>query len=414
MSETSGKKIAIFLRDLGLGGVERCAVLVGEALAARGFAVTLVLLGGSRNLWTSRINHIQVVDVSKAWQPLKPWTWLAGWRAARCIAREHDVVIAGTFLLPLYMAYAATLGLRKRVSPEPTCVASADVTRSHRSGHQVHEDGEQRTTKSRPAQQQACRVMGWVHGPFYELDAFAKMNPVHRAACQFVYRRLDELIFVSNHAKASMARWLDCEPKSTWQVLPNFVDAAQALPAVLPRKEGAPLRLLFVGRIAVEKQPHLWLDTLAALNAKHVAAHLTIVGDGPLEEWLKNEVLQRGLSQQIHFAGRQDNVSRYLGESDVLLLTSSFEGCPLVVLEAMPIGIMVASTNAGGVYELFAERRAEFVVNQASGEALAELIIQQQTHAAELAAWLKQRAEFYSQGALIARWVALLQRAYDV
>jgi glycosyltransferase involved in cell wall biosynthesis len=219
---------------------------------------------------------------------------------------------------------------------------------------------------------------------------------------------LDELIFVSNHAKASMARWLGCEPKSAWQVLPNFVDAAQAIPALVPREDGAPLRLLFVGRIAVEKQPHLWLDTLAALNSKNVAAQLTIVGDGPLEDWLKNEVTQRGLSQQIYFAGRQDNVSRYLGEADVLLLTSSFEGCPLVVLEAMPIGIMVASTNAGGVYELFAERRAEFVVNQASGEALANLIIQQQSHAAELAAWLKQRAEFYSQAALIERWVALL------
>ncbi|WP_027469847.1 glycosyltransferase [Deefgea rivuli] len=364
-------KIAIFLRDLGLGGVERCAVLVGEALAARGFAVTLVLLGGHRNLWTSRIHQVQVVDLSNAWQPLKPWTWLAGWRAARRIAREHDVVIAGTFLLPLYMAYAATRGLKKR-------------------------------------------VIGWVHGPFYELDQFAKMNPVHRAACQFAYRRLDELIFVSNHAKDSMARWLKCSAKDAWQVLPNFVDAAQSIPTAVPRISNSPLRIVFIGRIATEKQPHLWLDTLAALNAKKVAAYLTIVGDGPLEDWLKKEVEQRGLSEQITFAGRQENVSSYLGEADVLLLTSSFEGCPLVVLEAMPIGVLLASTNAGGVYELFAERRDEFVVDEASGDALANLIIAQQTHAAELSVWLKQRAEHYSQAALIERWVALLEDAGDV
>ena len=366
----SSKKVAIFLRDLGLGGVERCAVLVGEALAARGFAVTLVLLGGNRNLWTSRINRVQVVDLSSQWQPLKPWTWLAGWRAARRIAAEHDIVIAGTFLLPLYMAYAATLGLKKR-------------------------------------------VIAWVHGPFYELDAFAKMNPVHRAACQFAYRRLDELIFVSNHAKDSMARWLESELKSIWQVLPNFVDAAQAIPAAVPRAKGSPLRLVFVGRIAVEKQPQLWLDTVAALNAKQVSAHLTVVGDGPLEDSLKNEIKHRGLSEQITLAGRQENVSTYLAQADVLLLTSSFEGCPLVVLEAMPMGIMVASTNAGGVYELFAERRDAFVANEASGEALAQLITQQQTHASELSDWLKQRAEQYSQAALIERWVALLQDKYQ-
>ncbi|QZA77161.1 glycosyltransferase [Deefgea tanakiae] len=365
MSSKTSKRVAIFLRDLGLGGVERCAVLVGEALAARGFTVTLVLLGGNRNLWSSRIGQVQVVDLSSAWQPLKPWTWLAGWRAARRIAAEHDIVIAGTFLLPLYMAYAATLGLKKR-------------------------------------------VIGWVHGPFFELDAFAKMNPVHRTACQFVYRRLDELVFVSNHAKDSMARWLDCEPKSTWQVLPNFVDAAQIIPAAVPRAEGSPLRVVFVGRIAEEKQPHLWLDTLAALNANKVAAHLTVVGDGPLESWLIDDAAKQGLSMQITLAGRQDNVSAYLAQADVLLLTSGFEGCPLVVLESMPMGVLLASTNAGGVYELFAERRDEFVVNEASGEALAQLIIQQQTHAAELSTWLKQRAEQYSQAALIERWVTML------
>ena len=415
-------KVAIFLRDLGLGGVERCAVLVGEALAARGFTVTLVLLGGNRNLWSSRISQVQFVDLSSVWQPLKPWTWLAGWRAARRIAREHDVVIAGTFLLPLYMAYAATLGLKKRVSPKRTCVASAGVTRSqqrsHRNGQLADEDGGQRTTKSRPAQQQACRVIGWVHGPFYELDQFAKMNPIHRIACQFVYRRLDELVFVSNHAKDSMARWLgmslEAGPKPSWQVLPNFVDAAQSMPIAVPRVDATPLRLVFIGRIAIEKQPQLWLDTLAALNAKNVAAHLTVVGDGPLEDWLQNEITQSGLSAQITLAGRQDNVSNYLAQADVLLLTSSFEGCPLVVLEAMPMGVMVASTDAGGVYELFAERRDEFVVHQASGEALAHLIIAQQSHAAELSEWLTQRAKHYSQAALIERWVALLNETNPV
>ncbi|QZA81149.1 glycosyltransferase [Deefgea piscis] len=363
-------KIAIFLRDLGLGGVERCAVLVGEALAARGFTVTLVLLGGNRNLWTSRISQVQVVDLSSMWQPLKPWTWLAGWRAARRVAREQDVVIAGTFLLPLYMAYAATLGLNKR-------------------------------------------VMAWVHGPFYELDQFAKMNPVHRMACQFVYRQLDELLFVSNHAKDSMARWLGCTAKPSWQVLPNFVDAAQAMPSAVPRADPAPLRLVFIGRIATEKQPHLWLDTLAALNAKNVAAHLTVVGDGPLETWLLAVAAERRLSGQITLVGRQDNVSDYLASADVLLLTSGFEGCPLVVLESMPMGVLLASTNAGGVYELFAERRDEFVVGEASGAALADLIIAQQTHAAELSEWLKQRAKCYSQDALIDRWQALLTDHHD-
>ncbi|MGL6040708.1 MAG: glycosyltransferase, partial [Deefgea sp.] len=210
---------------------------------------------------------------------------------------------------------------------------------------------------------------------------------------------------------------IEISTRSVWHVLPNFVDAARGDAAVVPPfDEGGlggisaagALKLLFIGRIATEKQPHLWLDTLAALNAKNVAAHLTVVGDGPLEDWLKNEIEQRDLSKQITLAGRQENVSDYLAQADLLLLTSGFEGCPLVVLESMPMGVLLVSTNAGGVFELFAERRDEFVVNEASGEALAQLIIQQQTHASELSDWLKQRAEHYSQAALIVRWVALL------
>ncbi|WP_373976573.1 glycosyltransferase [Chitinibacter sp. SCUT-21] len=359
-------KIAIFLRDLGLGGVERCAVLVGEGLAVMGFDVTLVLLGGSRNLWASRIKKVKVVDLSSQWQPLKPLTWLAGWRAARQIAREHDVLIAGTFLLPLYMTFAASLGLGKR-------------------------------------------VIAWVHGPFYELDAFARMNVVHRKACQFVYRRLKELIFVSEHARTSMARWLEQAPSEGWTVLPNFVDAQQEISARVERESNAPLRLLFVGRIAEEKQPHLWLDTLVALNLASVAANLTIVGDGPLEDDLKSQVVARRLESQVLFAGRKDDVSEYLAHADVLLLTSGFEGCPLVVLESMPMRLLVVSTNAGGVYELFGARRDDFVVQEASGTALAELIIRQQSQSLLLQNFIEHRAEHYAQGRILKQWAQRLR-----
>ncbi|WP_047391287.1 glycosyltransferase [Chitinibacter sp. ZOR0017] len=358
-------RVAILLRDLGLGGVERCAVLVGEGLYALGFEVTLVLLGGSSNLWRERIKQVKVVDVSTQWQPLRPQTWWRGWRAVRQIVRGHDVVLAGSFLLPLYMAYAASFGLGKR-------------------------------------------VIGWVHGPLFELDQFARMNPVHRHACQWVYRRLAELVFVSEHARTSLARWLETPPRAGWQVLPNFVDAEQDWPHWQARAPGAPLRLLFVGRIAEEKQPQLWLDTLSALNLRGIAATLTIVGDGPMQAELAAQVAERQLGAQIHFAGRQADVAAYLAQADVLLLTSSFEGCPLVVLEAMPMGVLVASTNAGGVYELFGDRRSDFVVADATGAALAELIERQQERALVLQNFLFKRAQHYAQSQILARWASLL------
>ncbi|WP_432723793.1 glycosyltransferase [Jeongeupia wiesaeckerbachi] len=358
-------RLLFVVRDLGLGGVERCVVLVGAWLAARGVDVTVAMLGGSRNLWGDRTRTLNVVDLSGAWQPTKPWTWFTGWRALRALARQHDVVIAATFLMPLYIGWAATRGLGKR-------------------------------------------VLGWVHGPLAEVDERAHMNPVHRRACQFIYRRLPELVFVSAHARDSLARWVGDRAAASvpgWHVIPNFVEPQPARPAGPPRE---PARLLFVGRVAEEKQPALWLDALMALDHLGHAATLTVVGDGPLLPWLREEASRRGLHEHLVIAGRQDDVGAYLADADWLLLTSLFEGCPLVVLEAMQAGLPVVSTRAGGVYELFAERDADFVTENASGEAIAALIALQAPRYAELAAWLRDRADVYSPDALGARWLALL------
>lgn len=383
-------KILFMVRDLGLGGVERCVALVSEGLAARGFEVTIAMLGGNRNLWQKHTDSVRVVDLSTVWHGRKPWTWLAGWRAARALAKESDVVIASTFLMPLYMGWASTLGLRKR-------------------------------------------LIAWVHGPKYELDAFARMNPVHRNACQFIYRRVPEILCVSGHTRDSLARWLKMPVQPGWKVMPNFVAPAQpSPPASLPQagegskvpdeavdtpsslagegwREGAkrPLQLLFTGRIAEEKQPHLWLDTLEALARRGLPAELTVLGLGPLQGWVESEAARRKLTVHVH--NQIGGVEEFMRRADWLLLTSSFEGFGLVVLEAMQLGLPVVSTDSGGVNDFFQDRVAEFVAAEASGEALAALIAGQLPRYAEIAAWEQQRARGYAPGILLEKWTRLLE-----
>lgn len=397
-------KILFMVRDLGLGGVERCVSLVSAGLAARGFEVTIAMLGGNRNLWQKHTDSVRVVDLSTGWHGRKPWTWLAGWRAARALAKEADVVIASTFLMPLYMGWAASRGLGKR-------------------------------------------LIAWVHGPKYELDAFARMNPIHRAACQFIYRRVPEILCVSGHTRDSLARWLGMPVQPGWRVMPNFVDAP-SLPTPLPQAgEGSdhspaflagegwadgqlpqrlqdhspsplvgegwgegvqrPLQILFTGRIAEEKQPHLWLDTLEALAARGLPAELTVLGLGPLQGWVEAEAARRKLT--VHICNQIGGVEEFMRRADWLLLTSSFEGFGLVVLEAMQIGLPVVSTDSGGVNDFFQERVAEFVAAEATGEALASLIAEQSQHYAEISGWLANRAKDYSPEIMLKKWAALLE-----
>ncbi|GGP22805.1 glycosyltransferase [Silvimonas iriomotensis] len=355
-------KITFFLRGLGLGGVERCAALVGEGLAERGFDVTLVTLGDATNLWQERTRRVKVVDLSQTWNGRKPWTWLAGWRATRQLAREADIVVAATFLMPLYMTWAATRGLRKR-------------------------------------------VLAWVHGPLADVDASAHMNPIHRLACQSIYRRIGEAVFVSRHARESMSKWLGEPIARGWEVIPNFVENIEPRP---PRYPGNPVRLLFVGRIDVEKQPTLWLDTLSALVSRGQLARLTVLGDGPLRAHLQSQAEQRGLASLIEFMGTRHDVADFMHRADFLLLTSWFEGCPLVVLEAMKAGLPVVTTPAGGVVELFGEYAPDYVAEAATGAALADRILTQVPRHPALAGQLRLRAYDYDKNVLLDRWAALL------
>lgn len=358
-------KILFFVRDLGLGGVERCVTLVAEGLAARGFEVTIALLGGNRNLWEKNTACVRVVDLSLLWHGKKPWTWLAGWRAARALAKETDIVVASTFLMPLYMAWAATRGISKR-------------------------------------------LIAWVHGPMAELDAFARMNPIHRAASQFIYRRQPEILCVSSHTRQSLARWLRMPAQPGWSVMPNFVAPLPDFP--LPttiQKPRSPLQLLFVGRIAEEKQPHLWLDTLEALAARGLPAELTVLGEGPQQPWVEAEAAHRHLT--VHFRGQIGNVENFMRRADWLLLTSNFEGFGLVVLEAMQVGLPIVSTNSGGVNDFFDDRVSEFVVYEATGEALAAKIIEQLPHHAEIATWVTSKARDYAPELLLKKWKQLLE-----
>ncbi len=401
-------KVVFFVRDLGLGGVERCVTLVAEGLAARGFDITIALLGGNRNLWPA--SGVRVVDLSTVWHGKQPWTWLAGWRAARALVKDADVVIAATFLMPLYMAWAATrtpfvLSLSKHVHPSTPQRKSSWGTSSGRTAPK--------------------RLVGWVHGPMQELDNFAHMNPIHRAACQFIYRRTPEILCVSDHTRQSLARWLGMPVQPGWQVMPNFVEALpesehsqregaenSARPSpVCGRGAGGegntPLQLLFVGRIAEEKQPQLWLDTLEALAARGLPAELTVLGEGPLQNWVKTEAARRRLT--VNFCGQIGGVSEFMRRADWLLLTSRFEGFGLVVLEAMQVGLPVVSTDSGGVNDFFQQRVSEFVVNEATGTALAAKIAAQLPQHSEIGAWLENRAKDYAPERLLGEWVAVLE-----
>ncbi|MBW4433140.1 MAG: glycosyltransferase [Pelatocladus maniniholoensis HA4357-MV3] len=113
-------------------------------------------------------------------------------------------------------------------------------------------------------------------------------------------------------------------------------------------------RLLFVGRLAEAKGLPILLESLALLKQSHQNIVLTIVGDGPDRQKLKQLTVQLELTKNVNFVGykSQAEVRKYFQQTDVFVMSSFAEGIPVVLMEAMAAGVPVVATQIAGISEL--------------------------------------------------------------
>lgn len=117
-------------------------------------------------------------------------------------------------------------------------------------------------------------------------------------------------------------------------------------------------RFLIVGRLAKEKN---YLLALSALNLLKKPWSLKVVGEGDQEESLKKYVKYHNMESRVSFCGFTRGVNNFFDDSDILLISSTTEGCPLVALEAISRGLLVISTNVGCMAKLLLNKRGFYI-----------------------------------------------------
>jgi glycosyltransferase involved in cell wall biosynthesis len=105
--------------------------------------------------------------------------------------------------------------------------------------------------------------------------------------------------------------------------------------------------VLFAGRLHPQKDPILLVRAIAALNDLNI--HLLIAGDGELTQEVLSEIGRLGLSGRVTMLGAvsQAKLAQLHRVSDAFVLTSVYEGLPLVALEALASGTPIVTTQAG-------------------------------------------------------------------
>src|SRR5690606_36206751 len=105
---------------------------------------------------------------------------------------------------------------------------------------------------------------------------------------------------------------------------------------------------------------------------------LAIVGEGEERGRLEAQARALGLAERVHFSGAvsQLELPLWYSMADVLVLCSSREGLPNVVLEALACGTPVVATDVGGVAEVVATNRTGRLITKRSADALAAAVLE--------------------------------------
>ncbi len=130
-----------------------------------------------------------------------------------------------------------------------------------------------------------------------------------------------------------------------------------------------------VGRLSPEKNLGLLIDAFIPVAASDTTTHLLIVGAGDERESLQAHAAQAGLCNRVIFTGMRSDMPRIYRLIHCLALSSSTEGMPLVVLEAMARGIPIVATSVGDVPRLIRHTDHGCVVPRADTAALATALL---------------------------------------
>lgn len=175
-----------------------------------------------------------------------------------------------------------------------------------------------------------------------------------------LYNRFDMLVSVSpSLCELNRGNLSDFAKSDKFTWAPNILDVpridAQLVNDPGPDEADQLMRLgrvivrgktfVFVGRLSPEKNPARLIRAFSIVNSVEPMARLVVVGDGPLFDEVTQMVVDEGLEDSVYLAGHMRNPFRVMAECDCFVISSDHEGQPMVILEAMYLGLPVISTR---------------------------------------------------------------------
>ena len=233
------------------------------------------------------------------------------------------------------------------------------------------------------AWKKTCGVLATIHNN-QEFHYGDTDNPVLARLRKKAYRKILDscqgMVAVSEEVRTSLIRELGAGPEAAARIsvvtnaveIPEPFDPSRrdALRDELGVRPGQTL-ILAAGRFCEQKNFRDLVTAAAMLKKSCTPFRLVIGGDGELWQELTDQFLALGLQNEVFLPGNLTNLDELMQVSDIFVMSSLWEGLPLVLLEAMAAGLPVVAYGIAGIEEVVADGMTGLTVPVGEPEALA-------------------------------------------
>jgi glycosyltransferase involved in cell wall biosynthesis len=203
------------------------------------------------------------------------------------------------------------------------------------------------------------------------------------AAYRLTNRWVDHMTIVS---QAAADRFVGDRivPKELLRVVPNGLDVDRFRPLSVGGRVSLRRSLgldhgfawLAVGRFQPAKDYPNMLRGFAMVHQRYPQAVLWVAGHGPLQAETEALAQSLGLAGSVRFLGVRQDVPELMGAADGYVMSSAWEGMPMVLLEAAAAGLPIVATEVGGNHEVVRHQESGFLVPPRDHAALGRAMLQ--------------------------------------
>lgn len=189
---------------------------------------------------------------------------------------------------------------------------------------------------------------------------------------KIIYRKASAIVVLSEGSRSFFGRALQSRifviPNPIWVDKADQIDLETQLPANF---------ILGMGRLNTTKRFDLLIEAFSRIQDKCPDWSLLIAGEGEEGPNLQRQIMELGLSARVKLVGVTKTPHALMRRAKIFVLSSDFEGFPMVLLEAMACGCAVVATDCpSGPREIISNGKNGLLVPMSDSRLLAQAIEQ--------------------------------------